>query len=146
MESTLNNRQKNSILNALTMGFYTEFQLDEYNKDEAIESIEHMMALLNYNDELHGIDVYNQATKHTKGKKIAGISFTLLLGQFNCINIVFATSGNKQPKLTLKNGEPVASGVFSYVFNLDAPYLSELGYTYFQKQVTSQGDFYMRIV
>ena len=72
--------------------------------------------------------VLEQARRFNPGAKVAGLSTTLLLGQFRCINIVFTNLFGKCPELTRPNG------VLAYVYNADAPDLSELGIIYYEKE------------
>ena len=75
--------------------------------------------------------IIREATRFTSNRRIQGYSFTNLMGVFRVVNIVFATEKGADTKLTNKNGSP--KDVLAYVYNLDAPELSELGYIFFKQ-------------
>lgn len=84
-----------------------------------------------------GEDIYKKATRYTDLKKTVpvGISCsTLFRGEMRVINIVFKDKGK-----SLKLDDP--DGVLCYVYNFDAPDLSELGYCFFERN----GNAYHRI-
>ena len=74
--------------------------------------------------------IIREATRFTSNRRIQGYSFTNLMG-FRVVNIVFATEKGADTKLTNKSGSP--KDVLAYVYNLDAPELSELGHIYFKQ-------------
>ena len=76
-------------------------------------------------------EVLRKANQYTKNR-IQGFSTSVMMGQFRVINIVFATQKGTEVKLTNKNGN--AKDVFAYVYNADAPDLSELGYIFFEQR------------
>ena len=80
--------------------------------------------------------IIREATRFTK-RRIQGYSYMTLMGMFRVINIVFATEKGTDTKLTNKSGSP--KDVLAYVYNLDAPDLSELGSIYFKQY--SDGTF-----
>lgn len=99
------------------------------NQEEVPEVLEYMLKACN--SKVTGAEVLRLATKYTK-QKIDSVSASRLMGQFRVLNIVFKSKSGSGTKLVNKNGN--YKDVFAYVYNVDAPDLSELGYIYFEQR------------
>ena len=115
---------------AMMYGNYIQVPDSDNNKAYASDMIQYALDTAGITDTT-GIRVIEQATKYTK-QKIAGMSFSMIMREFRVINIVFCTMSGKQPKLTLKDGTYPNDGTFAYVYNMDAPDLSELGTIFYE--------------
>lgn len=99
------------------------------NQEEVPEVLEYMLKASN--SKVTGAEVLRLATRYTK-QEIDSVSASTMMGEFRVLNIVFKSKSGKNVKLTNANGN--YKDVFAYVYNMDAPDCSELGYIYFEQR------------
>lgn len=98
---------------------------------DAGRKLVYIIDALGMSSKLTADEVLRRANRYTKNR-IQGFSTSLMMGQFRAINVVFATQRGTEVKLTNANGN--YKDIFAYVYNVDAPDLSELGYIYFEQR------------
>lgn len=74
-----------------------------------------------------GMEVYEKSIHYAKDQTPKWI-FTNVMGGMKMITLPF------EEVLTKPNGDYIEDGVFCYVYNLDCPDFSELGYSYFENK------------
>lgn len=132
MREILSKGELNAKAEVALMGRVVQV-LDRENMEYVIDYI---ADTLKFHTQL-GEDIYNKATQYSNLEETfpVGISCsTLFGGEFKVINIIFKDKGK-----SLKLDDP--DGVLCYVYNFDAPDLSELGYCFFERN----GNAYHRI-
>lgn len=75
-----------------------------------------------------GEEILKLATQYAKGATVKYIHIGRIQG-FKMLTLVLKPKTSKAKEIKLES----RNGVFSYVYNFDAPDLSELGYTFFRK-------------
>lgn len=110
------------------------------SNEEAIEKFDYILRTCGSDDS--GADVFRQATHFLKNPQVQAFSVSNLdmgyLQRFRVLNIVFKSTSGKNVKIINANGN--VRDVFAYVYNIDAPDLSELGSIYFERR--ADGEFY----
>lgn len=91
-----------------------------------VESNEEAILLMDYICEVLDVDVrgeeiFAQATQYTQNAQIKAVCVSVLMGEFRVITLPMSTDEDTEPFNLL------GDYCFSYVYNLDAPELSELG-------------------
>ena len=110
---------------------YSYIPVDLSDPADAGRKLVHIIDALGMCSKLTADEVLRKAGQYTKNR-IQGFCTSVLMGQFRVINIVFAAQKGTEVKLTNKNGN--VKDVFAYVYNVDAPDLSELGYIFFEQR------------
>ena len=100
------------------------------SNEDAIKCFDYV--LRQNNSKATGAEVLALATQYDRKAQIQGFSVSTLMQQFRVLNIVFKSKSGKDVKLTNANGN--YKDVFAYVYNMDAPDLSELGSIYFEQR------------
>ena len=110
-----------------------------------VESREHLLHMVQYclktlksdiyrDDESRSVraeEIVSNAYQKYNSTKVKSVYHFVVNDSYAGVMMTFV---REDKPLTLKNGNPRASGHFSWVENIDAPDCSEAGYTYFQKK------------
>lgn len=100
------------------------------NAEEAIYIIEYILKVLDNETTVTGLDVFNDAHKYCDDGIIQYIHVGTVCGM-KMIALPMTTAEDTEP-FDIVNPD----GVFGYVYNVDDPQCSELGYTFFKKLAT----------
>lgn len=95
------------------------------SNEEAIYIIDYICKVLN--KEETGQQIFDEATKYTEGAEIKAVNICTVEDMM-CISLPMTTEEDEE-EFNLLN----ENGTFSYVYNFDCPYFSELGYCTFIK-------------
>lgn len=116
---------------ALT-GLVTMLNTMSGNKEETIFIVDYILNTLGMlTENENGTTVYQRAMEFCdEGTTVVGISTSVIAGVDRCINLIL------EPKGETVNIEDT-EGCFCYVYNIDCPWCSELGYAFFEKKLSS---------
>jgi len=96
------------------------------SNEEAIYIAGYIAKTLNH--KVSGLEIFNEATHYTKGAKIQYVNVSTLEDMVLLALPMITDEDEDEFDITSEYG------VFSYVYNFDAPQCSELGYVFFTKK------------
>lgn len=109
---------------ALMMGFTVE--VSELPLEETEYIIDHVLKTLG--SDARALDITIDAFKYCKAPRIKHLNVCNVI-DMRMLTLTLTTKEDTEPYDILSR-----NGVFSYVYNIDAPFCSELGYTFFEQK------------